>query len=317
MTHHLKQLGDQIINVALPTDESGYLGRECPNTDCKGYFKIVPGTGLSGVTNCHCPYCGHKADHSEFHTLDQIEYVKSIAIRSIEDALIKDLKSTEFDIKPKGPFGIGLSMKVKTGQPHPIHWYREQALETYLQCFNCTLKYAVFGVFAFCPDCKQHNSLHILDKNLELVVKMLNMTATIDAEVAGRLIENALEDCVSAFDGFGREICRVHSNQATDPSNAENVSFQNLEGANQSLIRLFHCDFAAGLTVEEWKVAVRGFQKRHILSHKMGVVDDEYICKTGDSQNVVGRKVNITVEEVRELIHIIDKLARYLDSKLV
>ncbi len=310
---HLHDLGDE-FKVSLPTDERGYLGRECPNANCKGYFKLVSGTGLKGVTTCHCPYCGHTSDQSDFHTPDQIEYAKSVVIREVTGAIVKDLKDLEFDIKPRGAFGIGLSMKVESGPPHPIHWYRETALETHIECSNCTLKYAIFGVFAFCPDCGQHNSLQILDKNLELVNKMLNMAASAEAELARRLVENALEDSVSAFDGFGREICRVHAMVSTDPDKVEKVSFQNLEGVRQNVNALFNLDLAAGLTDDEWKTAVQAFQKRHLLSHKMGVMDEEYVRKSGDSQAVVGRKVNIDANEARALAQIVGKLGRYLSD---
>lgn len=304
------------ISISLPTDDSGYLGRECPSSDCKGYFKIINGTGLSGVTDCHCPYCGHTADQSEFSTPDQIEYAKSVAIREITNAFAKDLKRLEFDIKPSGAFGIGLSMKVKHGEPHPIHWYREKILETHIECSNCTLKYAVFGVFAFCPDCRQHNSLQILNKNLELAVKMIDMAVTAEVEITERLIENALQDCVSAFDGFGREICRIHANKSSDLSKVERISFQNLDGAKRNFAMLFGFDFTSGLVVEEWKAAIRGFQRRHLLSHKMGVVDDEYIRKSGDARAIVGRKVSIEVDEVRELVQVIGKLAVGISDNL-
>lgn len=312
---HLRNLENQ-FKVVLPTDDSGYLGRECPNADCKGYFKIKPGTGLSDVTDCHCPYCGHKADQGEFATRDQIEYAKSVTVRKITDALVKDLKTMEFHIKPKGPFGIGVSMKVKPGGPYPIHRYREKALETHVECANCTLKYAVFGVFAFCPDCGQHNSLQILVKNLELAVKMLDMASSADIELAERLVENALEDCISAFDGFGREICRVHAKASADLDKVAKVSFQNLEGAKQNLGTLFKLDLAAGLTNDEWRTAVRAFQKRHLLAHKMGVVDEEYVQKSGDADAVVGRKIKVDANEVRELVQLLGKLAEHLVNGL-
>jgi hypothetical protein len=306
-----RNLGSQ-INVSLRTDENGYLGRECPNAECKGYFKTTPGTGLSGVSHCCCPYCGHKADQSEFTTRDQMEYAKSVAIRQVKDAFVKDLKNLEFDTKPKGMFGIGLSMKVEAGQPHPIHWYREKALETHIECAACSLRYAVFGVFAFCPDCGGRNSLQIHDKNLDVAVKMLDMAAAAEADIATRLTENALEDCISAFDAFGRETCRVSSKKLRDSPQAENLSFQNLEGARQKVSVLFNVDFSAGLTRDEWQAAVRGFQRRHLLSHKMGVVDEEYVRKSGDMHAVLGRKIRITAAEVRDLVLILRKLAHDL-----
>lgn len=313
---HLRRLGDK-ISVPIQPDEDGFTGRECPQTDCEGYFKIESGTGLKGESlPCHCPYCGHTAAHDHFWTEEQIEYARSVAMRQITDALHKDLKNLEFDHKPKGGFGIGISMKFKPGMPTPIHYYREKQLETEVVCSNCTLRYAVYGVFAFCPDCGQHNSVQILDKNLEVVGKMLELAATSEQELAARLIENALEDCVSAFDGFGREICRVHAKASTDPEKAGKVSFQNLEGAKQTMANLFGFDLAAGATEEEWVEAIRAFQKRHLLSHKMGVVDNEYVRKSDDAMAVIGRKVSISADEVRTLGQIVRKLGQYLSSEV-
>ena len=145
---HLRHLGHS-ISVSIAADEDGFIGRECPNADCGGYFKIVSGTGLEGDRlPCHCPYCGHTSDHNDFWTQEQIRYAQSVAMQRISDAFRKDLKGLEFTQKPRGAFGIGISMKVKTGSPLPVHRYREQELETTVVCTNCSLRYAVYGVFA-------------------------------------------------------------------------------------------------------------------------------------------------------------------------
>jgi len=310
--NHLRRLGNS-ISIPIKPDEDGFTGRECPNSDCEGYFKIEFGTGLKGENlPCHCPYCGHIAPHDQFWTKEQIEYAKSVALRKITDAFHKDLKKLEFDHKPRGAFGIGISLKVKPGRPIPIHYYREERLETEVVCDNCTLRYSVYGVFAFCPDCGQHNSLQILDKNLEVIEKMLDLATSADKGLSEKLIENALEDCVSSFDGFGRELCHIHAQRTTNPAKAEKISFQSLDGAKRNLSAVFNLDLAAGLTAEEWGIVIRGFQKRHVLSHKMGVVDDDYIRKSGDTLAVVGRRVNICEDEVRCLILLVGKLARHI-----
>src|SRR5262249_38661314 len=158
-----------------------------------------------------------------------------------------------------------------------IYYYREKQLETEVVCDHCSLRYAVYGVFAFCPDCGEHNSLQILSKNLDLYEKLLAMAAQMEPDVAEHLTGNALEDAVSAFDGFGRETCRVRAAKAAVPANTENVSFQNLVSARQRLQALFGFDLAVGIASSDWTFACRCFQKRHLLSHKMGVVDDAYI----------------------------------------
>lgn len=167
---NLRRLGKQ-ISVPIETDEEGYTGRECPADDCLGYFKITLGTGITGPAPCHCPYCGHKGKSNTFFTQEQIEYAESILLRKVTDALHQDLKSLEFEHKPRGLFGIGLSLKVTTSPPLPIRHYREKQLETEIVCDGCTLRYAIYGVFGWCPDCGVHNSFQILKTNLELAAK--------------------------------------------------------------------------------------------------------------------------------------------------
>ena len=306
---HLRRLGNQ-ISVPIRPDKDGYIGRECPQ--CEGYFKVTLGTGITtGNPPCHCPYCGHQGSPKEFWTKAQIKYIKSIALNKISSAVISDLKEMEFNIKPREAFGIGMSMRVE-GQPHPIRHYRESQLETEVICDVCTLRYAIYGVFAYCPDCGRHNSRQILDKNLELAAKQLDLAASVEGELSAHLVADALENVVSAFDGFGREICRVHATKATNTTKAQEISFQNLSGAHKNVLALFGIELSAALDVEEWKTTCRCFQKRHLLAHRMGIVDEEYLKKSGDNQARVGRKVSINADEVRGLISRIASLGRHL-----
>jgi hypothetical protein len=299
---YLEQLGSQ-IRIQLETDGEGYLGRECPVETCLGYFKITPGTGLKGSAPCHCPYCGHVGDQKTFFTKEQIEYAKSVAIRRVKEAIHKDLKAMEFEHKPSGPFGIGISMRVKESSPHPISYYREKKLETKVTCEKCTLKFAIYGVFGWCPDCGAHNSFQILSKNLEMARKELTLAASQDEEMADYLVRDALENIVSAFDGFGREVAACKGAE---------VRFQNIAAARERIRELFDFDFASDLTASQWDDVGRVFQKRHLLAHKMGVIDEEYVRKANDTSAVVGRSVRVSSKEVSDAIAVIETLGRRL-----
>lgn len=312
---HLRKLGNT-ISISIPPDESNFTGRECPQADCEGYFKIELGTGLKGVNlPFHCPYCGHTDGHDCFYTKEQIEYAQSVALRKITDAIQKDLKKLEFEHKPKGAFGIGISMKVKPGRLPLIHHYREKQLETEVICSTCTLRYSVYGVFAFCPDCGKHNSMQILEKNFELVGKMLEMATKVEKNLSEKLIENALEDCVSSFDGFGRELCRIHADKARTPDKVKRVNFQDLETAQKDVQDLFGIDLSTVLDPKEWRAVCVAFQKRHLIAHKLGVVDHKYVTKTNDTRVVVGRKISIGAGEVQDSIRIVYKIAQNLSTK--
>lgn len=304
---NVEKLGDK-ISVPLQPDDEGYIGRECPVKTCLGYFKITPGTGLKGPAPCRCPYCGHSGEQNTFFTQEQIEYAKSVVIRKITDALHQDLKSLEFDHKPRGAFGIGISMKVKRSGQQPIYYYREKSLETEVVCEKCTLRFAIYGVFGWCPDCGAHNSLQILSKNLELAKKELSLATTVEADLAEHLVGDALENVVSAFDGFGRVIC---THKAAD------IRFQNMNGARRRVQETFGFDFADGISADLWIAICRIFQKRHILSHKMGVIDDEYVQKANDPEAVAGRRIRIAPEEVSRAISLVETLGERLFQGLL
>ena len=295
---NIRRLGNR-ISVSIETDEDGYLGRECPGEECLGYFKITPGTGITVPAPCYCPYCGHSGDQNTFFTQEQIEYAKSVALRQVTDALHKDLKSLEFEHKPQGLFGIGVSMKVTGHMPHPIQHYREKQLETEVVCDDCSLRYAIYGVFGWCPDCGIHNSLQILAMNLELAKKELALADTVDGALAVHLIGDALENIVSTFDAFGREICQRR---------AVKISFQSITDARRRVQEAFGFDFADALSADEWEQACRIFQKRHLLAHRMGVIDDEYVRKTQDPGAIVGRKISLNRNEVTTAISIVEAL---------
>ena len=314
--NHLSKLGNR-ISIPIKPDEDDFTGRECPQSDCMGYFKVEFGTGLEGNDlPCHCPYCGHTAAHDHFWTKEQVKYIESVVAREVTEAIHRDLKEMEFNLEPKGPFGIGFSLTFKPDSLLPIRHYREKQLETEVVCTKCTLHYSVYGVFAFCPDCGQHNSLQIFEKNIEVVAKMMDLAESTERDLSKRLVENGLEDCVSVFDGFGREVCRVYARDATNCAILGRISFQNLEGAKRQLQEAYGIDLSSAVTAGEWESLVRAFQRRHLIAHRMGVVDQSYVANAADREAVVGRRILIKPDEVRDLLQLVGKLAQGLPIAL-
>ena len=313
---HFRRLAGNQLSIPIEPDEHGFTGRECPQSDCEGYFKIEFGTGLEGEDlPCHCPYCGHTAAHDHFWTKEQVKYIESVVVRKATEAIHKDLKKMEFTHKTHGPLGFELSLRVKPSSPVPIRHYREKQLETEVVCSRCTLRYSVYGVFAFCPDCGRHNSLQIFEKSIEIVAKMVKLAEGKEEDVSRALIENALEDCVSVFDGFGRELCSIYAGDMTNQTNrtiVERIRFQNLEGVRSNLRNATGLDMSSHVTADEWHTLVRAFQKRHLIAHRMGVVDEDYLAKVPDGDAVAGRKIRVLPEEVRNVLQLVGKVARGL-----
>lgn len=277
----------ETYSVDIKKDDEGYLGRECP--ECEKYFKIKPGTGIPGFSSCYCPYCQHFGPQDHFWTKQQIEYARSVVLNKVSGDLLKMMKRMETKPKKNQFISIGITVK---GKPTPITYYSEKELEEKVECKSCTLQYAIYGAFGYCPDCAEHNSQQIAEANFDLITKILELAKEASLDVKNKLIENGLEDCISAFDGFARERCC---------GRFPKLSFQNIYVAKQKLDES-GINIAEGLDSFEWDFVVKQFQKRHLLAHKMGVVDEEYIKKTGGSTEQLGRKVSITEGDVMSLI---------------
>ena len=297
------------LSIPISTDEDGFLGRECPEEECLGYFKVEPGTGLVGEDlPCHCPYCGHTAPHDHFWTQDQLKYAESVAMRKAQDYFLGMLEDTLPPTRPRRNDFLSISWQVKPGAPLPLRHYQEKELETKLVCDDCGLRYAVYGVFAHCPDCGRHNSLQMLASNLDLAARELQLAASIDKPLADQLVSDALENAVAAFDAFARELFRVNAASASSPSQAEGLSGQNLVRLKDRVSELFGFDLSHPLDAVEWASLVRAFQKRHLIAHKMGVIDEAYIASTGDSTAMKGRKITLLSAEVEGVLPLIRRV---------
>ncbi len=113
---------------------------------------------------------------------------------------------------------------------------------------------------------------------------------------------------MSAFDGFGREHCSEMY---------QGISFQNIGATKDRLQREYGVDISAGLDTDQWGFVTEQFQKRHLLAHKMGVIDEEFIRKTGQSQSLLGRKVSISEKDVRKLVAYLKVMAENLFKSII
>jgi hypothetical protein len=82
--------------------------------------------------------------------------------------------------------------------------------------------------------------------------------------------------------------------------------------ARRKVQEKFGVDFADVLQPDEWEQTCKLFQKRHLLAHKMGVIDEEYVQKAKDPGAVAGRKVRLDHDEVTSAMSLIEALGRRL-----
>ena len=149
-----------------------------------------------------------------------------------------------------------------------------------------------------------------------MISKLVRLGQGADADVAEQLISDALENAVSAFDGFGREVCRVAGPRSNDPAKAASISFQNIEGARMRVQDLFSVDIASPLTPGEWMHLALCFKKRHLMAHKLGVIDEQYARTANDPDAVVGRKVRLARADVELLNGLVERIGNHLTREL-
>jgi hypothetical protein len=147
-----------------------------------------------------------------------------------------------------------------------------------------------------------------LEQESGIVEEGISAGAVGGKNLSEHLICDALESVVSAFDGFGREIC---ARKGTE------IRFQSLVGARKRVQEVFKFDFADGLSAADWDLACRLFQKRHLPAHKMGVIDEDYVQKAKDPGAIVGRKVRVTSDEVAAAIAIGETLGGRLYAGVI
>jgi len=305
------------IPISLPTDDDGLTGRECPQHICEGYFKVKFGTGIKDAdyNRCFCPYCGYSGKQDQFFTKEQVKYIESIAVRHFQGIIKKEAKKWDRELRSSTRKSfIKLSVDYKSSH-RPIAYYAEKEVETRLVCENCTLEYAIYGKFANCPDCGKANTLQILNANLSLIHKLL-IQAEIQTDPSFReyLIHNALEDIVSSFDSFGRNSISIAVRNTT--LSDLSTSFQNILKAKDRIEQHFGFDFSQALSEGDWNLILALFQKRHLISHNDGIIDEAYVQITGDNSAVIGRKIVVTIDEVRTALQYISSLATSLTNGL-
>lgn len=301
------------IKVRFPTDEHGLTGRECPS--CRGYFKVKTGTGLP-TSECICPYCGEKANHDQFFTQAQIEYAKSVAVREVLGPELRKLERTFKDLERSTRGGL-IQIKVRTsGFDFPLKYYREKELETHVTCDNCGLEFAVYGVFANCPDCARLNALVIFNKSMEVAKKTLNLINSIDQKEKSLIeatLEGALSGGISSFDAFGKALRIKYPEKL--PSKPKNL-FQNIPALSEGIKKLLGISLSDLIGKNEYEFLLKYFQVRHIYEHNMGVVDDDFVRNIPSLRHLKGRKFLLEKDEIGKFLDLLKDLGNKLMNSL-
>ena len=302
------------LKVSIPTDDEGMFGRTCPK--CKKYFKVKAGTGLSDISMCTCPYCEHTDDSGFFLTPSQQKFLESIAIREVLGPALRDLERSFKDLERSTRYSF-ISFKVQTrGLDLPIEYYSEAELETIVTCDHCGLVFAIYGIFASCPDCTRLTAMSMFHNSLEAARKRLGILGKIpkeEAELRDALLVDTLSAGVATFDSLGKRLRKQFP--AIIPNKPKNL-FQNLDALREVLKENASIDISILIEPKQFFKVYYMFQVRHVWNHNFGEVDEDFIQKTKSDVSIIGTKVLTSEKEVREFLDHVESLGVNLREKL-
>lgn len=316
------------VSVPIPTDEKGFLDRACPSKNCGATFKVHGEDWDAKVTNDQgfCPLCRHIAKGEDWATPEQMRYAKNVAMRKFEARFHSALEAGArgFNYRQRPGF-ITMSMSVSPDSPRLVLPCRvADIMEQQFECEKCTCRYSSIGVAFFCPTCGHNSSLSVFSHTLETVQKTLEAIPVIrqafgddkdSAENATRLVvEQSFGKLVGAFEHYSEAVFEMIP---TAPiSKVKRGSFQRLAEASQLWREAVNVGYEDILSPSEFSALLSLFQKRHLLIHTDGIVDADYLQKSGDTQYSIGQRIVVRAFHAMELLALLQKLGAELKTFL-
>ena len=314
---NVKQIDPNTIeaNVSVPADADGRHARTCPNPTCSpGYFKVRLGTGIvGGQTQAFCPYCRHDAEPGDFITEEQKRYAIDSLMGHVADGFVDSLAdSLGLGAGRKRRYGGGflfIEMSFEKGRPPPVRLPLEEKVRRDLVCPHCGLDHSVYGLATWCADCGRDIFLEHVFAELRVVKTMLDdiprREEMFGARVAGKDLENCLEDVVSIFEAVLRVLVRRTLCARGMPlADIEETFRKTIRNGFQSVGRtvelvqsLIALDLAQTVPAGDIGGLASIFEKRHPITHNLGVVDRKYLEKAHGAE-AEGREITISAWEI-------------------
>lgn len=308
------------LSVSFPSDADGYFDRECPSTECMFQFKVHEEDWRDKVRDeeVFCPFCGHSADAQKWWTQDQVKHAEKAALAHIDGQLSRAMKRDAERWnrqQPRNSF-ITMSMRVDSRPVHiPMPPAAAEPMRLRIQCPVCSSRYAVIGAAYFCPACGHNAVGQVFERTLSGVRGTLDALDKVRGAIPDRdtvegtvrlIVENALQNAVTAFQRYAEALYGGFPNAAKPRRN----TFQNLVEGSDIWRAATGRGYSDYLDPTELATLQRGFQQRHLLAHTQGLVDQDYITRSGDTSYRVGQRIVVRESAVRDAIDGIEKLIR-------
>jgi uncharacterized protein YbaR (Trm112 family) len=287
-----------MVPVMLVSDREQFFGRTCPN--CNAYFRT---RHIAEVLSC--PYCSTRAPLVRFTTKNQLRFIDEVRKRWVDGFNGNNLDEIDLD---------AITNELPDNRPG---WsYSEELQQHRFTCGKCDNRFDILGEYGCCPVCGKRNSLQVVTSYLDATQAQFESANVTITDRQDREIEwEKMTKCVSDFEGMARDIQRQLARLPLTPARrkeVEQISFQQILKADELLRGFFGIELLKGLTDEDRVFLNKMFNRRHILTHNAGRVDQEYLDRTADSGVRLNQKVVVRSQQIARLIPLLKTAAENL-----
>ncbi|MEE9443204.1 MAG: hypothetical protein V3V99_11130 [candidate division Zixibacteria bacterium] len=309
---NLFQLGEPPEDQSIPPEHAKHIRRQ-------------PGT--PGIT---CPYCGYDDDDDEFLFRDDIkaaqQYIEWAAMQDVGEHFDNLAKDFNRSMKRAGGGLFELSMKVqRPRKSRPFAW-REDLLRD-IRCNICGCSYGVYAIGLYCPDCGVPNLKTHFQREAELIVLQIALAQEMSSqgkqELAYRLMGNAHEDVLTAFEAYQKVVYR-HLVRLRTPDRIDELltkrtignRFQNIARA-RGLWNNLSLDPFSLLSEDELTILALNVEKRHVAGHNLSLADQAYLdAAKAEEHEQLGRTVPLLGDDISRFIELCRQVISQLNSEL-
>ena len=283
------------------------------NDAARKRMKLEPGSEQTV-----CPYSGVIGDDEDFMHPDDHKAAMKIfehaADADVENAISGIFRDMERNLPSSKFFSVKAVRNHSIPKPRPRFVRRDLMRE--LVCDHCGCDYGVFAIGLFCPGCGAPNLRLHFAREVEIVRQQIELADGQEAqeELAYRLMGNAHEDVLTAFEATLKALYLYGCNAAGIAEiKAVGNDFQNVERAQKRFQELAFDPFAT-LTDAELSLLKVNIQKRHILGHNLGIMDERFALLAGGAK--VGETVHLVGEDIRQFAALAQRIVDKLDAWL-
>ncbi|MBI6563383.1 hypothetical protein YA0745_21810 [Pseudomonas synxantha] len=311
------------VSVPIESDAEGYIDKECPAEACLFQFKIYSDdwTNIVRDDEVFCPSCRHAAPAKSWFTTAQIEAAKQYAlgtvINGLNGAMRADAQASKRRQKP-GSF-LSITLDVKGGKDSvllPIAAAEPMRLRT--RCDDCACRYSYVGAAYFCPSCGKNSASHTFLQTLATIRTSAALGGTLrgvlepdEAEVMTRtLLEKAILDTVTSFQRLAEQLYEARTGKEPRRN-----AFQNLDAGSalwETELGVSYAQLLEAAAMTQLRVY---YQQRHLLAHQQGIVDNDYVTRSGDTTYEVGQRLLIKESAALKFADLVDRLGTALMAR--